>query len=97
MAEEHFAVLSVNAADPSFVSGRRIENRLHSLYPRQIVPNYNLIAFHRVPYAQVPTIRAAQESLLTKLVAVDAEARWDSDAVQLAIRDYLATAAPLGV
>lgn len=93
MAEQHFNELAVDAADATFVMRKRIENRLHQLYPQTFAPLHTLVTFHRIPYAEVPGVAAAQERLVTTLVALrDVEARWEHDEVQAPIREYMATA-----
>src|SRR5207302_3740277 len=58
LAENHFTELSTNAADPTFVLRKQIENRLHAQFPDHIAPLYSLIAFTRIPYAEPPSIAA---------------------------------------
>jgi kynurenine 3-monooxygenase len=93
LAENHFLELSTNAADPTFALRKRIENRLQAQFPDQIVPLYSLIAFTRIPYAEAPQIALRQERLISALTKLEeVEERWNSDAVQRLITEYVAGA-----
>jgi kynurenine 3-monooxygenase len=93
LAENHFTELSTHAADPTFTLRKRLENRLQAEFPDQIVPLYSLIAFTRIPYVEAPKIASRQESLISALTKLEAvEERWNSDAVQRLISEYLSDA-----
>jgi kynurenine 3-monooxygenase len=91
LAENHFLELSTSAADRAFALRKRIENRLYAQLPDQLVPLYSLIAFTRIPYVEAPKIALRQEGLISALTKIDrVEERWNSEAVQLLISEYLA-------
>lgn len=92
LAENHFAELSVHAADPVFVLKKEIEQRLQTEFSGRFVPLYSVIAFTRLPYAEAPKLAAWQGTLVAKLARIDRVLEvWGSDAVQRVIAEHFQT------
>jgi kynurenine 3-monooxygenase len=52
-----------------FQSARRLEQQLQQRHPERFVPQYALIAFHRIPYAQARARGELQARLIGEIVA----------------------------
>jgi kynurenine 3-monooxygenase len=87
MSLQNFVELSESVGDPRFLLKKRLEQRIHGLYPERFIPLYPMVAFGHLPYAEVQRIARAQEDVLQRLLAGDddLEARWESPDVDLAI------------
>ena len=87
MSLQNFVELSELVGDPRFLLKKRLEQRIHALYPDRFIPLYPMVAFSHLPYAEVQRIARAQEEVLQRLLAHgDLEARWESPDVNLAIQ-----------
>ena len=86
MSLQNFVELSELVGDPRFLLKKRLEQRIHALYPDRFIPLYPMVAFSHLPYAEVQRIAHAQEEVLQRLLASgDLEARWESPDLNLAI------------
>ncbi len=87
MSLQNFVELSELVGDPRFLLKKRLEQRIHGLFPDRFIPLYPMVAFSHLPYAEVQRVARLQEEVLQRLLADgDLEARWESPAVDDAIR-----------
>jgi kynurenine 3-monooxygenase len=69
MALDNFLEMRDRVADPRFLLQKRIDLELERRYPGLYIPQYSLVTFHRVPYAEAQRLGAIQEQILQQLTA----------------------------
>ena len=67
MAIENFVEMRDRVADPRFLFRKKVELALEGRYPRQFVPKYAMVTFHRIPYSVALARGIIQERMLTQL------------------------------
>jgi kynurenine 3-monooxygenase len=67
MAIENFVEMRDRVADPRFLFRKKVELALEAKYPRQFVPKYAMVTFHRVPYSVALARGVVQERMLAEL------------------------------
>jgi kynurenine 3-monooxygenase len=67
MALENFVEMRDCVADPRFLFRKKVELALEVKYPRQFVPKYAMVTFHRVPYSVALSRGKIQDRLLAEL------------------------------
>ena len=67
MAIENFVEMRDRVADPRFLFRKKIELALEAKYPRQFVPKYAMVTFHRLPYSVALARGVIQERMLAEL------------------------------
>jgi kynurenine 3-monooxygenase len=67
MAIENFVEMRDRVADPHFLFRKKVELVLEAKYPRQFVPKYAMVTFHRIPYSVALTRGNIQERILAQL------------------------------
>jgi kynurenine 3-monooxygenase len=67
MALENFVEMRDHVADPKFLFRKKVELVLEAKYPRQFVPKYAMVTFHRVPYSVALSRGRIQDRLLAEL------------------------------
>lgn len=83
MSSRAFAELTEHVGDPRFHLRKKLERKIHRLYPERFVPTYQLIAFTHTPYAEALERIAALEAVTRELMGIpDVEHAWDSPAVE---------------
>lgn len=87
MSLQNFIELSERVADPKFLLQKRLEQRIHQMYPDRFLPLYPMVAFSHIEYTEAQRIARAQHQVVQQIMAMDElEARWDSPDVDAAIR-----------
>jgi kynurenine 3-monooxygenase len=90
LAGQHFTELALAAKDPSFLVRKALENKAHRLAPDHFVPVYTRVAFLCEPYAEVERVKARQEAILDRLMAIpNIAGRWDEPDVEAILRAEL--------
>jgi kynurenine 3-monooxygenase len=69
MALDNFIEMRDRVADPRFLLQKRIDLELERRYPGIYIPQYSLVTFHRVPYADAQRLGAIHEQILQELSA----------------------------
>lgn len=69
LAVENFVEMRDRVADPKFLLRKKVELALEDRYPRQFVPKYAMVTFHRIPYAVALSRGITQDKILTELCA----------------------------
>jgi kynurenine 3-monooxygenase len=67
MAIENFVEMRDRVADPRFLFRKKVELALEAKYPRQFVPKYAMVTFHRIPYSVALSRGIIQERILAEL------------------------------
>jgi len=67
LAVENFVEMRDRVADPQFLLRKKVELALEAKYPRQFVPKYAMVTFHRIPYATALERGRVQDRILDKL------------------------------
>jgi kynurenine 3-monooxygenase len=67
MAIENFVEMRDLVADPRFLFRKQVELALQARYPRQFVPKYAMVTFHRIPYSVALARGIIQDRMLTQL------------------------------
>ena len=68
LALENFIEMRDLVADPKFVKRKRIEARLHELYPDRWIPLYTMVTFSDMPYSEALSIGKKQEQIMKELI-----------------------------
>lgn len=67
LAVENFVEMRDRVADPQFLLRKKVELALEAKYPRQFVPKYAMVTFHRIPYATALKRGTVQDRILNEL------------------------------
>ena len=67
MAIENFVEMRDRVGDRRFLLRKQVELALEAKYPRQFVPKYAMVTFHRIPYATALQRGQVQERMLAEL------------------------------
>lgn len=69
LAQRHFFVLRDQLVTPAFALRRKLEQRLHRLFPGRFVPLYDMIVFSRMRYSEAWAREQRHAALLDALLA----------------------------
>jgi kynurenine 3-monooxygenase len=69
MAISNLIEMRDRVADPKFLLQKRLELELERKYPGVFIPQYSMVTFHRIPYAEARRKGDVQERLLEALCA----------------------------
>lgn len=87
LAIYNFLEMRDKVADPRFLLQKKIEGKIHSLYPDQWIPLYTMVTFSDIPYAEAKTAGERQEEIMTQIMPlIQTEADFDKPEVQALIR-----------
>jgi kynurenine 3-monooxygenase len=90
MSLRNFTELTELVANPRFLLLKKLEHKIHRLYPDRFIPLYMMVAFTHIPYSQILQIASAQEAITRELMALpDFEARWDGPEVEARLRELM--------
>ncbi|EKB48473.1 FAD-dependent oxidoreductase [Cecembia lonarensis] len=64
LAMENFEEMKADVADPKFLIRKRIEARLHELYPNDWIPLYTMVTFSTMSYSEAYTIGKLQQNIM---------------------------------
>jgi kynurenine 3-monooxygenase len=68
LAMNNFVEMSENVADPRFLVRKKIEAKLHELFPEDWVPLYSMITFSAIKYSEAYAIGKIQEEVMDKVM-----------------------------
>jgi kynurenine 3-monooxygenase len=60
--------MSDNVADPKFLIRKKIEARLHELFPKEWVPLYSMVTFSDMKYSEAYAIGKIQEKVMDQVM-----------------------------
>lgn len=90
MSLRNFTELAELVGNPRFLLQKKLEHKIHRLYPDRFIPLYMMVAFTHIPYSQIQHIASAQEAITRELMALpDVEARWDGPEVEARIHELM--------
>ncbi|MCH7410283.1 FAD-dependent monooxygenase [Belliella sp. DSM 111904] len=69
LALENFVEMRDAVSDPKFLIRKKIEAKLHALYPKDWVPLYTMVTFSTMPYAEAYAQGKLQEQIMDKVMA----------------------------
>ncbi|MES2730399.1 MAG: NAD(P)/FAD-dependent oxidoreductase [Bacteroidota bacterium] len=77
MAVQNFVEMRDLVADPKFLLRKKIEAHIHHHFPNQWTPQYSLVTFSLIPYAEAKRIGERQNIMMEKIMRLpDIESRW---------------------
>jgi len=68
MAMGNFTEMRDSVADPKFIVRKKIEARLHDLYPEEWIPLYTMVTFSDMKYSDAFAQGKLQESIMDKIM-----------------------------
>jgi kynurenine 3-monooxygenase len=68
LALQNFVEMRDLVADPKFLLRKKIEARLHNLFPAQWVPLYTMVTFSHLPYAEALRIGHLQDAVMQRVM-----------------------------
>lgn len=69
LALQNFVEMRDLVADPKFQKRKKIEARLHELFPEQWIPLYTMVTFSDMPYADALAIGKKQDQIMEEVLA----------------------------
>ena len=69
LAMENIEEMKNEVADPKFQIRRKIEAKLHSLYPHEWIPLYTMVTFSNMPYSEAYAQGKLQERIMDKVMS----------------------------
>lgn len=69
LAMENFEEMRNEVADPKFLIRKKIEARLHELYPNDWIPLYTMVTFSDMPYSEAYAQGKLQKKIMDKVMA----------------------------
>jgi kynurenine 3-monooxygenase len=70
MALENFVEMRDKVGQPAFLYKKKLEQAVHQLFPDRVTPQYNLVSFSTVPYAEARRRGRELDASLQRVVAV---------------------------
>lgn len=90
MSLRNFTELTELVANPRFLLLKKLEHKIHRLYPDRFIPVYMMVAFTHIPYSQILHIASAQEAITRELMSLpDFETRWDGPQVEARLHELM--------
>ena len=79
LAFQNFIEMRDLVADDEFLLRKKIERRLHELYPGHWLPLYSMVTFSDIPYSKAQRIGTIQHSIMDEVLKKpDLESNWES-------------------
>lgn len=69
LAMENFIEMRDSVADPKFQLRKKIEAKLHELYPKEWIPLYSMVTFSDMSYTEAYAQGKLQESIMDRVMA----------------------------
>lgn len=69
LAMENFVEMRDSVSDPKFLLRKKIEAKLHELYPKEWIPLYTMVTFSDMGYAEAYAQGKLQEAIMNKVMA----------------------------
>lgn len=67
LANDNFIEMRDRVGDPRFLLRKKAELALEARYPRNFIPKYAMVTFHRIPYSIALSRGATQDRILSEL------------------------------
>jgi kynurenine 3-monooxygenase len=69
LAMENFEEMRNEVSDPKFLIRKKIEAKLHELYPKDWIPLYTMVTFSDIPYAEAYAQGKLQKKIMDKIMS----------------------------
>lgn len=69
LAMENFEEMKNDVSDPKFILRKKIEAKLHQLYPQDWIPLYTMVTFSHMPYAEAYYQGKLQQKIMDRVMA----------------------------
>lgn len=69
LAMENFVEMRDSVSDPKFIIRKKIEAKLHELYPNDWIPLYSMVTFSDMGYAEAYAQGKLQETIMNRVMA----------------------------
>ena len=69
LAMENFIEMRDSVADPKFLLRKKIEAKLHELYPNDWIPLYTMVTFSNISYSEAYAQGKLQEAIMDRVMA----------------------------
>jgi kynurenine 3-monooxygenase len=69
LAMENFEEMKEQVSDPKFAIRKKIEAKLHSLFPKDWIPLYTMVTFSDMPYSEAYILGKLQEKIMDRVMA----------------------------
>jgi kynurenine 3-monooxygenase len=69
LAMENFEEMRNEVSDPKFLIRKKIEAKLHALYPKEWIPLYTMVTFSNMPYSEAYAQGKLQEKIMDKVMS----------------------------
>jgi kynurenine 3-monooxygenase len=69
MAMNNFTEMRDSVSDPKFIIRKKIEAKLHELFPEEWIPLYTMVTFTDMRYSEAYLQGKLQESIMDKVMA----------------------------
>lgn len=90
LALYNFLEMRDKVADPRFLLQKKIESKIHALYPQHWVPLYTMVTFSDTPYADAKAAGERQEEIMSRIMPhIQTESDFDLAEVQVLIREQV--------
>jgi len=91
MALDNFSEMRDKVGTPEFLYQKKIEQTLHRLFPDQVHPQYNLVSFSTVPYAEAQrrggelarVVAAVASQMPTDSLRLQGEKAWEAQIARI--------------
>ncbi len=78
LALQNFVEMRDLVGDPKFLLRKKIEAKLHQLFPEQWIPLYTMVSFSHLPYKEALRIGQLQDAIMQRVMQADAiETQWE--------------------
>ena len=93
LALENFIEMRDLVADGEFLLRKKIEAKLHSLYPEQWIPQYSMVTFHpEIRYSEAQSIGRKQKIIMDEVMQLEnIETNWEDLNFEQLVRKLQAT------
>ncbi|MGH7130813.1 MAG: FAD-dependent monooxygenase [Phycisphaerales bacterium] len=69
MALENFVEMRDKVGRPEFLYKKKVEQAVHAMFPQRVTPQYNLVSFSTVPYAEAQRRGRELDRVLERVIA----------------------------
>jgi kynurenine 3-monooxygenase len=90
LAIYNFIEMRDKVGDPRFLLQKKIESKIHNLYPEHWIPLYPMVTFSDIPYAEAKAAGEHQDNIMAEIMPyIQTEADFDKPEVQQLIRKHV--------
>ncbi|PIQ22290.1 MAG: kynurenine 3-monooxygenase [Cytophagales bacterium CG18_big_fil_WC_8_21_14_2_50_42_9] len=90
LAIYNFLEMRDKVSDPRFLLQKKIEGKLHALYPDKWMPLYPMVTFSDIPYAEAQATGERHDQIMAQIMPhVQTEEDFDKPEVQALVKQYV--------